>query len=130
MKLVRCLTAEQTTTAIDLLATALPELSKGRIKDAMAKGAVLLNSKPKKRLRRAQTKLQPGQKLDIHYDDVLLQRQCDNAELLHDMKGYSIWFKPAGMLSQGNEWGDHLALLRAVELHFQHKRQVFLSNYR
>lgn len=126
MKLVRSLTVEQPVTAIEFLAKLLPELSKGRLKDAMAKGAVLLNTKPKKRLRRAQTTLQPGQKLDIHYDDDLLQRQCDKAVLLHDMQGYSVWFKPAGMLSQGNEWGDHLALLRAVELHFEHKRPVFL----
>jgi tRNA pseudouridine32 synthase / 23S rRNA pseudouridine746 synthase len=126
MKLVRNLTVQQPIVAIELLAKALPELSKGRLKDAMAKGAVVLNSKPKKRLRRAQTALQPGQTLAIHYDDDLLQRQCDNAVLLHDMKGYSVWFKPAGMLSQGNEWGDHLALLRAVELHFLANRQVFL----
>lgn len=126
MKLVRSLTVEQPISAIELLAKALPELSKGRLKDAMAKGAVLLHTKPKKRLRRAQTALQPGQKLEIHYDDDLLQRQCDSAVLLHDMQGYSVWFKPAAMLSQGNEWGDHLALLRAVELHFEHKRQVFL----
>ncbi|WNO62131.1 RluA family pseudouridine synthase [Rheinheimera sp. MMS21-TC3] len=126
MKLVRNLTVEQPITAIELLAKVLPELSKSRLKDAMAKGAVLLNTKPKKRLRRAQTALLPGQKLEIHYDDDLLQRQCDKAVLLHDMQGYSVWFKPAGMLSQGNEWGDHLALLRAVELHFGHKRPVFL----
>jgi tRNA pseudouridine32 synthase / 23S rRNA pseudouridine746 synthase len=126
MKLVRSLTVEHPIAAIELLAQALPELSKGRLKDAMAKGAVLLNTKPKKRLRRAQTVLQPGQKLDIHYDDELLQRQCDSAELLQDMQGYSVWFKPAAMLSQGNEWGDHLALLRAVEVHFAPKRPVFL----
>lgn len=126
MKLVRNLTVEHPITAIEFLAHALPELSKSRLKDAMTKGAVLLNTKPQKRLRRAQATLQPGQKLAIHYDADLLQRQCDSAVLLHDMKGYSVWFKPAAMLSQGNEWGDHLALLRAVELHFAANRPVFL----
>ncbi|GAB2917970.1 RluA family pseudouridine synthase [Rheinheimera gaetbuli] len=126
MKLVRGLTADKAILAIDLLCQGVPELSKGRLKDAMAKGAVLLNSKPIKRLRRAQTQLQPGQQLQLHYDDDLLVRQCDAAQLLSDQQQYSVWFKPAGMLTQGNEWGDHLALLRAAEQHFSAKRPVFL----
>jgi tRNA pseudouridine32 synthase / 23S rRNA pseudouridine746 synthase len=126
MKLVRTLVAQGSTTAIELLSLQVPELSKGRLKDAMAKGAVLLSGKPQKRLRRAQTALQSGQQLQLHYDDDLLQRSCDNAVLISDQQQYSVWFKPAGMLSQGNEWGDHLSLLRAVEQHFAAKRQVFL----
>lgn len=126
MKLVRGLTADKAILAIDLLCQGVPELSKGRLKDAMAKGAVLLNSKPQKRLRRAQTQLQPGQQLQLHYDDDLLARQCDAAQLVSDQQQYSVWFKPAGMLTQGNEWGDHLALLRTAEQHFSAKRPVFL----
>lgn len=126
MKLVRTLTATEAVSAIDLLSQALPELSKGRLKDAMAKGAVMLNSKPQKRLRRAQSMLSAGQQLQLHYDDSLLQRQCEAALLVADKQQYSIWYKPAGMLTQGNEWGDHLALLRAAEQHFDMKRPVFL----
>ncbi len=126
MKLVRVLTAAEAMMAIDLLGQGVPELSKGRLKDAMAKGAVLLNSKPQKRLRRAQTGLQAGQQLQLHYDDDLLQRQCAAAQLISDQQQYSVWYKPAGMLTQGNEWGDHLALLRAAEQHFAAKRPVFL----
>ena len=126
MRLVRTVVAEGSINAIDLLSLRVPELSKGRLKDAMAKGAVLLSGKPQKRLRRAQTVLQTGQQLQLHYDDELLQRSCEPAQLISDQQQYSVWFKPAGMLSQGNEWGDHLALLRAVEQHFAAKRQVFL----
>ncbi len=126
MKLIRVLTAEKALPAIDLLCQGVPELSKGRLKDAMTKGAVLLNSKPQKRLRRAQSPLQPGQQLQLHYDDDLLTRQCDAAQLISDQQHYSVWFKPAGMLTQGNEWGDHLALLRVAEQHFAAKRPVFL----
>ena len=53
-------------------------------------------------------------------------RSCSPADLFADEEQYSVWYKPPGMLSQGNEWGDHLALLRYVELHFGQKRQVFL----
>lgn len=126
MKLVRSMVAKESINAIDLLSQQLPELSKGRLKDAMAKGAVLLSGKPQKRLRRAQTQLQIGQQLQLHYDADILQRSCANAQLISDQQQYSVWFKPAGMLSQGNEWGDHLSLLRAVEQHFASKRQVFL----
>ena len=126
MKLVRTLVAQEGITAIDLLSQQVPELSKGRLKDAMAKGAVLLSGKPQKRLRRAQTVLHSGQQLQLHYDADILQRSCDGAQLISEQQQYSIWFKPAGMLSQGNEWGDHLSLLRAVEQHFAAKRQVFL----
>lgn len=126
MKLVRMVTADNAIAAIDLLSQAAPELSKGRLKDAMTKGAVLLSGKPQKRLRRAQTQLQSGQQLQLHYDAELLQRSCEPAQLISDQQQYSVWFKPAGMLSQGNEWGDHLSLLRAVEQHFAAKRPVFL----
>lgn len=126
MRLVRTVVAEGSINAIELLSLGVPELSKGRLKDAMAKGAVLLSGKPQKRLRRAQTALQTGQQLQLHYDDELLKRSCEPAQLISDQQQYSVWFKPAGMLSQGNEWGDHLALLRAVEQLSAAKRQVFL----
>src|SRR5690606_39495539 len=122
MKLVRTLVAQEGITAIDLLSQQVPELSKGRLKDAMAKGAVLLSGKPQKRLRRAQTMLHSGQQLQLHYDADILQRSCASALLISEQQQYSIWFKPAGMLSQGNEWGDHLSLLRAAEQHFAAKR--------
>ncbi|WP_337843100.1 RluA family pseudouridine synthase [Rheinheimera sp.] len=113
--------------AIELLATAVPALSKARLKDAMSKGAVLWRrAKQHKRLRRAQAELLAGDRLELNYDDELLARHCDDAVLLQDEQHYSLWFKPAGMLSQGNEWGDHLSLLRFAEQHWQNKRPVFL----
>jgi tRNA pseudouridine32 synthase / 23S rRNA pseudouridine746 synthase len=123
-KKLQITTAQQ---AIDALVTAAPQLSKGRLKDAMNKGAVLWRrGKQNKRLRRAQADLLPGDSLELNYDEQLLQRSCEPAVLIHEARGYSVWFKPAGMLSQGNEWGDHLSLLRFAELYWQGKRQVFL----
>jgi len=112
--------------AIDLLAAAVPELSKGRLKDAMNKGAVLWQrGKQQKRLRRAQSPVAAGEQLHLHYDDDLLSRQCEPAVLLADERTFSVWYKPPGMLSQGNEWGDHLSLLRFAEQQLGN-RAVFL----
>lgn len=127
MRLIRRVPVHESCQAIDVLVKACPELSKGRLKDAMNKGAVqLVQGKQHKRLRRAQTSLQAGDTLELHYDDDILQRVAPAPVLLADERGFSVWFKPAGLLSQGNEWGDHLALLRQVELHFNSQRPVFL----
>ena len=127
MKITRRIPVTAPGQAIDLLVQACPELSKGRLKDAMNKGAVqLVQGKQHKRLRRAQTEVSSGNVLELHYDEDLLQRKAPEPVLLADERTYSVWFKPAGLLSQGNEWGDHLALLRQVEQHFTNQRPVFL----
>ena len=127
MKLTRRIPVTAPGQAIDLLVQACPELSKGRLKDAMNKGAVqLVQGKQHKRLRRAQTEVSSGTVLELHYDEDILQRKAPEPVLLADERSYSVWFKPAGLLSQGNEWGDHLALLRQVEQHFANQRPVFL----
>lgn len=127
MKLSKTILVSHSGLAVDVLAEAIPVLSKGRIKDAMNKGAVLWQrGKQHKRIRRAQTQVAVGEQLHFNYDETLLQRQCDPAICISDQRHYSIWYKPPGMLSQGNEWGDHLSLLRFVEQHFGSQRQVFL----
>jgi len=127
LKVTRIIELKQPAIAIELLADVAKELSKARLKDAMSKGAVLWRrGKQQKRLRRAQSELLAGDRLELNYDDDLLSRSCPEAILLKDEGQYSVWFKPAGMLSQGNEWGDHLSLMRFAELHWQNKRPVFL----
>ncbi|MGV1099588.1 RluA family pseudouridine synthase [Thiovibrio sp. JS02] len=99
-------------------------LSKGKIKDAMGKGAVWLHSgkRGRKRLRRASTPLKPGDVLDFFYDPQLLVLLPPSGQCLHDAGHYSVWFKPAGLLAQGTDYGDHCSLLRQVELHFRKAR--------
>ncbi|MDX1676547.1 RNA pseudouridine synthase [Arsukibacterium sp.] len=125
MKLSRRIEVQAAGQAIAILAAAIPELAKGRLKDAMNKGAVQLLGRPVKRLRRAQYALQSGQVLHLNYDSDVLSRSCPPARLIADYRAYSVWFKPPGMLSQGNEWGDHLSVLRFAEQHFT-SRPVFL----
>lgn len=107
---------------------AFTSLSKGRIKKAMTKGAVWLK-RPKhkhQRLRRATAELKPGDILSIYYDEALLSIVPPRAELISDQRRYSIWFKPAGLMSQGTKYGDHCSLLRQVELYYKPERNAYL----
>lgn len=103
-------------------------ISKRRIKDAMNKGAVWLKKPRGKqlRVRRATTKLKPGDQLSFYYNEELLALEPPAVECISDQKRYSTWFKPAGLLTQGTRYGDHASLLRGVELWFKTKRKVFL----
>lgn len=109
------LTVTESQAAADALA-AHTGLSKGRIKDAMNKGACWWVYKKKQlRLRRASKQLQPGTHVTLYYDDKVLALKPLPAEIIQDGKRYSIWYKPHGMLAQGSQWGDHCSLLRWVE---------------
>jgi tRNA pseudouridine32 synthase/23S rRNA pseudouridine746 synthase len=103
-------------------------LSKSKVKDAMAKGAVWLSKKggKRRRLRRATAALGPGDILEFYYDEGLLSIKPPAAPCLDDQKRYSVWFKPAGLMAQGTDYGDHCSLLRQVEIHFHPHRPVFL----
>lgn len=103
-------------TALDLLAEGTG-LSKQRIKDAMNKGAVWWTLKSKTlRLRRATKTLYKGSQVQFFYDEQVLARKPGTPSLVYDGGRYSIWYKPAGMLSQGSQWGDHCSILRWVEV--------------
>lgn len=107
-------------------------LSKGRIKDAMNKGAVWKRKGTGgcSRLRKATSPLSdarnPEISLEIYYDEDLLSLKPPAATLISDMRYYSVWYKPAGLMSQGTMFGDHCSLLRQAELFFNPRREVFL----
>jgi tRNA pseudouridine32 synthase/23S rRNA pseudouridine746 synthase len=113
--------------ACDVLARAT-SLSKTKIKRAMSQGAVWLqrtNSKMK-RLRRATVALKPGDKLAMYYDESLLNRTAPKATCMEDHQHYSIWFKPAGLMTQGTRYGDHCSIQYQAERHFHPARTSFL----
>lgn len=110
--------------ACDFLASQ-SELPKGRIKDAMGKGAVwLTRSNKRKRLRKVTELLKKGDRIELFYDEQLLGRKISKPICLHDADGYSVWFKPDGAVAQGNDQSDHLAMLRIAEQ--QLSRNTFL----
>ena len=113
--------------AVDVLAEACP-LSKAAIKRVMQNGAVWLRRKNKKvrRLRRAKTSLRPGDEISIFYDPKVQAQQVEAPTLIADEGRYTVWDKPAGMLSQGSKYGDHCAITRWVEKHGEKSRQVYL----
>lgn len=113
--------------AIDFLATLTP-YSKSKLKDAMNKGAVWLTRQGKeKRLRRARFELRPGDRLDFYYDEAMLALRLEPPpQLIEDLGQYSLWFKPAGWLTQGTRYGDHCALIRHIEAYWQQQRLVYL----
>lgn len=116
---------EDSATACDLLATRAG-LAKSRVKDAMCKGAVWLTGKRggRKRLRKATFQPVSGDILELHYDARLLSMKPQLPRCLHDGGQYSVWLKPAGLLAQGTDYGDHCSLVRQVEVHYRLKRPV------
>ena len=112
-------------TACELIASRAG-LAKSRVKDAMCKGAVWLTGKRggRKRLRKATAQPSPGDVFDLYYDARLLAVKPPVARCLHDAGQYSVWLKPAGLLAQGTDYGDHCSLVRQVETHFRMKRPV------
>jgi len=107
-------------TACDLLA-ANTGLSKRVVKDAMAKGAVWLRRARRtgggksRRLRRASMALRAGDHIELYYDADLLASSCPLATCRFNDQHYSIWYKPAGLLTQGTQFGDACSLLRQAE---------------
>lgn len=118
-------TSRDPSIAVDLLA-GLSGLPKSRIKDAMAKGAAHRKQgrRPERRLRRATASLTPGDRIAFHYDPAILSRTPPPVRLVADLGRYSVWDKPAGLLTQGTRFGDHCSLLRMVERHFAPRRRA------
>lgn len=118
-------------TAIDLLAENIP-FSRQKIKQIMHNGAVWLTdnhnnkSSSTQRIRRAKKILSSRQVLHCYYNEEIFNQKPLEAILITDEHDYSIWFKPAGMLSQGSKYGDHCALYRWVESHLKPQRNAFI----
>lgn len=125
--LKRIVVAADASPVCDYLAR-LSALPKSRIKDALNKGAVWF-TRPggrRRRLRRATALLRAGDCIELHYDPALLSRTPPASRCIEDAGRYSLWYKPAGVMAQGTDFGDHCALLRQAELHFHARRPVFL----
>jgi tRNA pseudouridine32 synthase/23S rRNA pseudouridine746 synthase len=103
-------------------------LSRGKVKDAMNKGAVWIRKGKGglRRLRRATAVLGKGDRVEFYYDEKLLSLTPPAAVCISDRKHYSVWSKPAGLMAQGTMYGDHCSLQRQAELFFGSAREVFL----
>jgi len=102
--------------AADLICAATG-LSKTAVKDCLNKGGVWLirSGRKEQRVRKAKLLLRPGDRLSVYYDDAVLKLSPPPPTRLFHCRQYSIWDKPAGLLSQGTRFGDHCSLLRYVQ---------------
>lgn len=103
-------------------------LAKVRLKECMNKGGVWLQRGDGKLLRnrKAKTPLRPGDRVCLYYDEAILSQEPILPRLLADQVEYSVWDKPAGLLAQGTQFGDHCSLLRLAQLAFAPPREAFL----
>ena len=113
--------------AIDILAEGVP-LSRQKLKQAMEKGAIWLNKSEggRRRLRRAKTLLYKGDVLELNYDAHILAAEPPLPRLIADKQAYSVWYKPAKMLSQGSKFADHCAITRWIEKNHEPRRTTYL----
>jgi len=102
-------------------------LSKGQLKQAIAKGALwLTQGQHTQRLRRLKRVLQPNDELHFYYNEAILSTKVDKAVLISDEMHYSVWYKPYGMLSQGSKWSDHCTITRFAQQMLEPERPVFI----
>jgi tRNA pseudouridine32 synthase/23S rRNA pseudouridine746 synthase len=112
----RTWTVTEASTASDLLAR-LTGLPKARVKDCMVKGGVWRHRPGHRtsRLRRATSEVLPGERLELNYDPALLALVPPRPELVENAGRWSVWHKPAGVLSQGTRFADHCSMPRLAQ---------------
>ena len=103
-------------------------ISKSQIKRAMNQGAVWYRGKAgrERRIRRATFEVQTGDLITLYYDEKILSLTVPQPHCIKDFTHYSIWFKPAGLMTQGTRYGDHCALTRQAQIHFKSRREVYV----
>ena len=102
-------------------------LSQAKIKLAMKKGAVWISDKNgTNRIRRAKKKLSAGSSLHFYFNSNILDAEIPQPKLISDEGGYSIWYKPRGVLSQGSKWGDHCTIYRWIETNDSKQRPAII----
>ncbi len=93
-------------------------LSKATLKKVLANGGVSVRvfaTSKLSRVRRATKELTQDSLVEFHYDPKLTNMEIPEGQELTTTREWGIWYKPAGLMSQGNEFGDHCSLMRQVE---------------
>jgi len=102
-------------------------LSTAELKKSISKGALwLTRGKKTQRTRRFKNKLKAQDTLHFYYDEQILAQEPTPAVLIEDLKSYSVWYKPYGMLSQGSKWSDHCTISRFAQTNLSPERPVFI----
>jgi tRNA pseudouridine32 synthase/23S rRNA pseudouridine746 synthase len=98
-------------------------LSKSTLKKILNNGGVsarrFTNSKLQ-RVRKATLELTLESLVEFHYDPKFLNMVVPVATELTKFREWGIWYKPPGLMSQGNEFGDNASIMRQVEKAHMH----------
>ncbi|MAE59345.1 MAG: hypothetical protein CME69_10720 [Halobacteriovorax sp.] len=105
--------------------TKVSDFSKSAIKRLMSSGAVWFHSGKKQRtVRKASATLKKDEKVKLYFDPNIKEFDMSNVRCVHDTHNWGIWYKPAGLLSQGTKYGDEFTILRHIEKSL--KKEIFL----
>lgn len=117
---------------VDLIADNC-SFSRSKIKQMMKQGEVWLQpnkvqsrNKTERRIRRAKTNLTAGDVVCVYHNETVYLTPPPEPTLIVDEGIYSVWSKPAGLMSSGTRFGDHCAINRWVEQHLAPQRDVHL----
>jgi tRNA pseudouridine32 synthase/23S rRNA pseudouridine746 synthase len=106
----------------------ISKLSEAQISDAAQKGAVWIqrNGKGKiLRIRSLKEQVSPQDIVQLFFEPKVLSiPEVKKLECIYEDANYGVWIKPAGVVPQGSQTGDHASVLRYVELY--RKKEVFL----
>lgn len=90
------------------------------LKLGVTHGAVWIQVKSQgkiERIRNIREKISAEDKIWFYLDQKVLELPpYENPILIEDFTHYGVWWKPAGVLSQGTQTGDHRSLMRAIEV--------------
>lgn len=73
------------------------------------------NSKKRSRLRRSSYLPQSGDIVELFYSPKILESNIKEPKVIWEHKTWGVWYKPAGVLTQGTNFGDGLSIERIVE---------------
>ncbi|MDJ0832850.1 MAG: RNA pseudouridine synthase [Gammaproteobacteria bacterium] len=106
-----------------------PELSGQQIDSCFSHGAVWLQADHKPiRIYDPNAAVNQGHWLHLYCNQSTLTPCPYQAELVEDFGSFSIWDKPAGMLSQGSKWGDHWTLQRWIHHQVWPERKCLITH--
>ena len=108
-------TVERKGLRADACLSELSGLSKSKVKEVMSKGAAwITRGRRTQRLRRASRLLSPGDELHLYVNPSVLAATVTTPTLIADRGGYSVWDKPAGMLSSNRDFSSRCLALGAT----------------
>ncbi len=103
-------------------------LSKSKVKTAMTRGAVWINRGGKtNRLRRAKARLTPGDMISLYYSEKVLDTVPPTPTLVDDQGAFSVWEKPAGLMSGGSRFGDIAQLIVSSNTRLTDQRSWYID---